>query len=48
MTRNSKDNNLQVFDRDKHRTRRFLRVIQRVKIGAILEGQDKCIGFLDL
>lgn len=41
-------NNLQVFDGDKHRTRGFPRIIQRVKVTAMLDGQDKLIGFLYL
>lgn len=48
MTKSRDDNNLQVFDGDKHRGRGFLRVIQRVKVAAMLDGQDKLIGFLDL
>lgn len=48
MTKTRDDNNLQVFDGDRHRGRGFFRVIQRVKVAAMLDGQDKLIGFLHL
>lgn len=48
MTKSREDNNLQVFDGDKHIGRGFIRVIQRVKVAAMLDGQDKLIGFLHL
>lgn len=41
MTKGIEDNNLQVFDGGKHRGRGFLSVIQRVKVAAMLDGQDK-------
>lgn len=47
-TKATEDNNLQVFDGGKHRGRDFLRVIQRVKLAAMLDGQAKLMIFLHL
>lgn len=45
MTKGAEDNNLQVFDGGKRKGRGFLRVIQRVKVAAMLDGQTKLIVF---
>lgn len=48
MTKDTEDNNLQVFDGCKHRGRDFLRVIQRVKVAEMFDGQAKLMVFLHL
>lgn len=48
MTKDTEDNNLQVFDGGKHGGRDFLRVIQRVKVAAMLDSQAKLMVFLHL
>lgn len=48
MSKGTEDNNLQVFDGGKYRGRTFLRVIQRVKVASVLDGQAKLMVFLHL